>query len=69
MHRVVEERHRLRLSQRKFSELLGIPTRTIEDWEVGRRTPPEYVVRLLLFYLENSDDIKKIREQYTYEHF
>jgi DNA-binding transcriptional regulator YiaG len=35
------------LSQAKFAEKHGIPVRTIEDWEAGRRKPPEYVVRLL----------------------
>lgn len=35
------------LSQNKFSEKYGIPPRTIQDWEAGRRVPPEYVVKLL----------------------
>ena len=34
-------------SQRQFSEYFKIPLRTVESWEVGKRTPPEYVVRLL----------------------
>ena len=40
-------RSQTKLSQRAFGEMFGIPKRTIEDWESGRRTPPEYVVRLL----------------------
>ncbi len=35
------------LSQRAFGELLNIPVRTIEDWEAGRRTPPNYVVEMI----------------------
>ena len=35
------------LSQAKFGKLYHIPTRTIEEWEAGRRNPPEYVKRLL----------------------
>lgn len=35
------------LSQRAFSDKYSIPRRTIEDWESGKRTPPEYVVALL----------------------
>lgn len=35
------------LTQAKFSEKYGIPKRTIEEWEGGRRTPPPYVVTLL----------------------
>ena len=35
------------LSQARFGEFYGIPKRTIEEWETGRRKPPEYVLRLL----------------------
>lgn len=35
------------LSQAKFGAKYHIPTRTIEEWEAGRRKPPEYVRMLL----------------------
>lgn len=35
------------LSQARFSEKYGIPKRTIEAWEMGERTAPEYVMELL----------------------
>lgn len=35
------------LSQAAFGERFLIPARTIQDWEGGRRTPPDYI-RLLL---------------------
>lgn len=35
------------LSQVKFSRVLHIPRRTLEDWEAGVRLPPAYVVELL----------------------
>ena len=35
------------LSQAKFGDEYEIPKRTIEDWETGRRKPPEYLLRLL----------------------
>lgn len=41
------------LTQRAFAELLGIPKRSIENWESGVSKPPEYLVRLIRFYLEN----------------
>lgn len=44
------------LTQRELSELTGIPSRTIEDWEAGRREPPEYVIKLLEFFLNNMGD-------------
>ena len=36
------------LTQRKMSELLEIPLRTIEDWETGRSKPPIYVEKLIV---------------------
>lgn len=45
------------LSQQAFSDKYEIPKRTIEDWERGRRKPPEYVVKLLERVVKG--DIKK----------
>lgn len=35
------------LTQQAFSEKYGIPKRSIENWEGGKRTPPEYMINLL----------------------
>lgn len=35
------------MSRKNFSEHTGIPVRTLEDWEAGRRTPPVYIPRLI----------------------
>lgn len=35
------------LTQAAFASRYGIPKRTIEAWEMGQRTPPPYVLRLL----------------------
>ena len=44
---IKEIRNYIGLSQKSFSEKYKIPKRTVEDWEAGRRTPPEYVISLL----------------------
>lgn len=45
------------LTQRKMSELLGIPKRTIEDWETGKRNPKnDYVWKGII---EKLNQIKK----------
>lgn len=44
------------LSQKEMSELLRIPKNTITGWEQGRRTPPEYVERLII---EKLNSMKK----------
>ena len=36
---VAEARSRVGMSQEEFAALLGVSTRTLRDWELGRRTP------------------------------
>lgn len=31
----------------EFSKKYGIPVRTLEDWDAGKNTPPDYVINLL----------------------
>ena len=35
------------LTQKQFAEHFKIPLRTVQEWEQERRTPPEYVVKLI----------------------
>lgn len=44
---IQEMREYLGVSRAEFSRRYEIPTRTLDDWEKGRRTPPPYVVELL----------------------
>ena len=48
------------LSRKEFSVHTGIPIRTLEDWEAGRRTPPEYIPRLLAYQLKYEEMIQKV---------
>ena len=47
------------MSRKEFSEHTGIPVRTLEDWEAGRRTPPEYIPRLIEYQLKYEELVKK----------
>ena len=40
------------LTQKGMAERMLIPKRTIEKWEIGERTPPEYVQRFVLNELD-----------------
>jgi transcriptional regulator with XRE-family HTH domain len=51
---IKELRNSTGLSQDRFSERYGIPRRTVEDWETGKRTPPEYVLDMLTFVVESE---------------
>jgi hypothetical protein len=47
------------MSRKEFSEHTGIPVRTLEDWEAGRRTPPEYIPRLLAYQIKFEEKAKR----------
>ena len=51
------------MSRKEFSEHTGIPVRTLEDWEAGRRTPPEYIPRLLAYQLKYEELIGEEENQ------
>jgi len=37
------------MNRKDFSEWLGIPYRTMQEWELGRRQMPDYVLRLIAY--------------------
>ena len=41
-------------SQTALSKRFGIPYRTVQDWYGERRTPPDYVVNMIIELLENE---------------
>ncbi len=45
------------MSQSQFANHFGIPIRTLQEWEQGRRKPPEYLLELLkrIWNLENTN--------------
>ncbi len=53
--RIRELREHVNMSRKAFSEHIGIPLRTLEDWEAGRRTPPEYIPRLISYQLKYEE--------------
>lgn len=63
MHPIRALREKTGLTQVAFGKLLGIPRRTIQNWENGVRKVPPYVVALIAFRLQyytpeeaNEDD-------------
>jgi len=37
------------MNRREFAEYFGIPYRTIQDWELGNRKMPDYLLRLMAY--------------------
>ena len=52
-------RERKRMNRKEFSLYTGIPIRTLEDWEAGKRTPPEYVPRMIEYMLKYEELMEK----------
>ncbi len=56
---IKELRESVGMSRKEFSVYTGIPVRTLEDWEAARRTPPEYIPRLIAYQLKYEELIKE----------
>ena len=51
------------MSRKAFSEHPGIPVRTLEDWEAARRTPPEYIPRLVEYQFKYEELLREREEK------
>ncbi len=60
--KIKELREQTGMTRKEFSLHIGIPLRTIEDWEAGRRNPPEYIPRLIAYQLK-YEELKKGEEE------
>lgn len=52
MTTIREARQAAGLSQQGVADTLGIPKRTLQDWESGKRTPPGWAEALVIEKLE-----------------
>lgn len=48
-------RQRSGMSQKRFSEYFDIPYPTIQNWDLGRRNCPEYLLKLMEYKLKNEN--------------
>ena len=47
------------MPRKEFAEHTGIPVRTLEDWESARRTPPEYIPRLVEYQFKYEELLRE----------
>ncbi|MBO5155508.1 MAG: helix-turn-helix domain-containing protein [Eubacterium sp.] len=59
---IKELRESTGMNRKEFSEHTGIPVRTLEDWEAARRTPPDYIPRLIDYQLKYEKLVKQKEE-------
>ena len=65
MDGVKELRKRYNLTRQQLSDLFGIPLRTVHSWELGERSCPVYLFRMLEDMLEvkrRSGALERFRE-------
>ena len=60
---VRELRESTGMNRREFSEYFGIPYRTIQDWELGQRKLPEYVLRMMAYVIKMEELDKRKKEE------
>lgn len=50
----VAVRMQTKMNRKEFAEWLGIPYRTMQDWERGVSEVPDYVLNLIAYKVENE---------------
>lgn len=61
--KIKELRELTGMNRREFCEYFQIPYRTVTEWELDNRHAPEYVLRLLEYYIRMEDVRKKAKEK------
>lgn len=62
--RLLELRYSTGMNRREFAEYFDIPYRTVQEWELGNRKMPEYLLRLMAYKVrtENENGILNIQQ-------
>lgn len=58
MRSIKEIRMATGLSRSEFCEILGLPKRTLEKWELGERNCPPYVVDLIAYRVQHDPEFR-----------
>lgn len=57
--KIIELRESTGMNRKEFCDYFGIPYRTVTEWERDNRHAPEYVIRLLEYYIRTENITKK----------
>ena len=49
------------MTRKDFANWLGIPYRTMQEWELGRRAMPDYVLKLIAYKVVNEKKAGRIK--------
>ena len=59
---LVELRESTGMTRKEFCEYFEIPYRTVQDWELGNRKMPDYLLRLMEYKIRIEQGIKDGKE-------
>ena len=59
---LVELRESTGMTRKEFCEYFEIPYRTVQDWELGNRKMPDYLLRLMEYKIRMEQGIKDGKE-------
>lgn len=65
--KIKELRESTGMNRREFCDYFNIPYRTVTEWERDNRHAPEYVLRLLEYYIRMEKMVKDKAIEKTYE--
>lgn len=51
------------MNRRQFAEYFDIPYRTVQEWELGNRRMPDYLLRLMVYKLKTERLIEEGAEE------
>lgn len=57
----VEVRKTLNMTQKEFARILGVSSRTVESWEIGRSTPTPTARNLLYLISKNPSLVSELK--------
>lgn len=56
---LLELRQSTGMNRREFAEYFGIPYRTVQEWELGHRKMPDYLLRLMAYKIRMEAMLKE----------
>jgi len=61
--KIKELRENTGMNRKEFCDYFQIPYRTVTEWERDNRHAPEYVVRLLEYYIRMENLVKEKKDE------
>lgn len=59
---LIELRSSTGMTRKQFADYFGIPYRTVQDWELGNRQMPDYLLRLMCYKVKIEKLDKRNRD-------